>query len=212
MTHFDGGAKERLAAGAKIATAPLIVFVAWNRRGGHNVSLNAYESPTEPSLLAHPRGNNLLRGVGHGIGLAVVSILPLIIIAFVKDALEPTWLGGPQSNPEALISYLRNDGLLLTLTLPLVAFSTGVAAASPNKMYSYATTLALIVVLSVPVAFLLSQFNIPPPRIRSSPQPQLYLSEVVMFWTPIVVATAIITFLRWEPTEVTENTSDSKRE
>lgn len=212
MTHFDGGAKERLAAGAKIATAPLIVFVAWNRRGEHNVSLNAYESPTVPTLLAHPRGNNLLRGVGHGIGLAVVSILPLIIIAFVKDALEPTWLGGPQSNPEALIAYLCNDGLLLTLTLPLAAFSTGIAAASPNKSYSYASTLPLIFALSVPVAFLLSHFNLSPPRVRFSSQPQLYLSEIVMFWAPIVVATAIITFLRWESAEVTENTSDSKKE
>ena len=176
------------------------------------MSLNPYESPTEPSLLAHPRGNNLLRGFGHGTGLAVVSILPLIIIAFAKDALEPTSLGGPQSNPEALISYLRSDGLPLTLTLPLAAFSTGIAAASPNKRYSYASTLALLFALSVPLAFLLSHFNMSPPSVRFSSQPRLYLSEVVMFWAPIVVATAIITFLRWEPAEITENISDSKKE
>lgn len=190
-----------------------MVRVFWHySTESHDVSLNAYQSPTEPSLLAHPRGNNLLRGVGHGLGLAVVSIFPLLIIAFAKDALEPTWLGGPQSNLEAVISYLRHDGLLLTLTIPLAAFSTGVAAASPNKRYSYASTLALIFALSVPVAFLLSHFNMSPPRVRFSSQPQLYLREVVNFWAPIVVATAIITFLRWKPVEVTENTSDSKKE
>jgi hypothetical protein len=163
----------------------------------NTVLLNPYESPTQPNVSVETGTNNLRRGIRHGIGMAVLGTIAVVVIIVAIDMLPSVLDGYMSFSPYLTVGFWKLYGFPLLLFVPLATFLAGVASTSPAKRFGYARTLGVICFFALPVSAVLANLGMSPPRYRSIQHPPMYWTEVVMFVVPFVAVSAILTLQRW---------------
>ena len=80
----------------------------------------------------------------------------------------------------------------------LVLACTGWATYTPSGNFRFASTLAIIFVISVVGWMVLGSMNLTPPRYKNTEHPFMYPSEAFVFFTPPILAALVLTLIRSE--------------
>jgi hypothetical protein len=108
------------------------------------------------------------------------------------------WFGTGETafDPEDDLRLLREEWIFPVLGCAIFGACAGWVTFAPARRFSFALSLVIIFLVSIPLIVVVRSLVDTPPRYKGVAHPQIYPSEVLVLMGPPIVVAAILTLVR----------------
>ena len=139
-----------------------------------------------------PEENRFLSGVKRSLLASIIAATACVVLVVVAKGIDWILRGEGALNDDSVLSILRNGApvyMLVTMTSSFSAF----AYYAGGKQLNAGVCVLVVFLSGILAAGALSLSGFPSPRRLRMEHPPIYLSELLTYFLPCSVATAILT-------------------
>ena len=147
-------------------------------------------------MVSRQRNLNFVRGILSAAAWGLVGAIAAVALVSLGTLAYWHLNDTRQFDRQYDINWWRTRALPPIIGVTTLLACAGWAAYAPRGKHRFATTLAILFFLSIPLWFVLGSMELTPRRVKSVEHPPLYPSELLVLVLPPIVVSIALSVLR----------------